>query len=133
MAKIRISKKTNNAAKTFLEKLSDKAAEIKEAIIEEKNHVVAVVGDAVDVAKEKIQDLRNSKKKTPAKKIPAKKAVARKPAAKKKAVSKKAAPAKKAAGKASKKAVKKIAKKNVKPAARSTAKPAARKKTGSKR
>jgi hypothetical protein len=90
------------SAPTFFEKLGERASQVKDKLVEEKNHLVEVAGDTIDAVKEKIHDFRTKKA------APPKRTRAKKPTAK---------PAKKtpvkAAKKASKKAIAKVAKKPV--------------------
>ena len=96
---------------SFLEKVSEQAAHLKEVIVEGKDHVMEAAGGALESIKEKIHEIREHKgKKVAAKK---RKTVSKRPVAKKmpKKVTKKVA--KKAVKRVAKKAPKKSAKKTV--------------------
>ncbi len=106
------TKKASRKNQTLLEKVEKKASHIKDEIIDGKDHLIEIAGDAITSIKSKIKQITQKKK-----------AVKRKPI---KRTSKKAAP-KKAPVKKSKKATPKKAIK------KTTRKKSAPKKAGKKR
>lgn len=109
------------APKTFLEKLSEKAGNIKEDLLAGKDHLVEVAGDAIASVKHSIEDFR-AKKPVRKKSGPVKKKIVREATAVKKAAPKKKVVVKKAAPK-KKVAVKKEVAPEKKPAAKKNAAP----------
>ena len=120
MAKKKSATKKAASKKTFLQKVGDKASNIKDDLVAGKDHLVEIAEDAFDAVKSGIKHI-TAKKKTAKKaaKKTAKKTV-------KKAAPKKAkVAAKKTAKAAPKKAAKAVSKKSIK---RATPKKAAKKK-----
>jgi hypothetical protein len=108
-------KRSSGQEKTFLEKLSDQAAHVKEELIAGKDHLVEVAGDTIASVKSGIREFKARK----ARKI-AKKAVGPKKQVKKRVkkvarkMAKKSLPAKKVIRKKSAKPAKKLARKTKK-------------------
>ncbi|MEP6682094.1 MAG: hypothetical protein ABJA35_02495 [Parafilimonas sp.] len=103
--------KKSHHKKTFLEKVGNKASNIKDDLIAGKDHLVEIAGEAFDSVKEGIQHITKKKKTV---KKSAKKTVAKKAKVAAKKVVKKAAP-KKAAKPTAKKVAKRAVKESAKP------------------
>jgi hypothetical protein len=73
MANKKVKLKKAIPEKTMMKKIGDKAAHLKEELIEGKNHLIELAGDAITSVKSTIQEL-TTKQKLPAKKVIKKKA-----------------------------------------------------------
>ena len=104
-----MAKKKSVPKKTFLEKVGDKAAHLKDDLVAGKDHLVEMAGEAFDSVKSGIQNLTQKKKPAPRKS--AKKASPKK--ALKKSITKKVAPKKVQKKLSPKKVAKKITPKKI--------------------